>query len=274
MLDRGIYAQLLWYLGQTIIYFPVLDVIFGSWAPLIYVCDTTHATQWNLLRNHCILCCMLAMGPPQHATLAVWVRYKRSGHNADITCVPSFYALSTRTAPKRKNHKLLRCFAKTAGNDVSWYSGTSKQQIRTEMNCQVNIKKITSWYSSILHRYGTKLRKRNESSNHWFLMLHAHFRSPTTWKLNGRSWGTILEHTWDLIWRPLFALFTAAQYVVRISRVWRRDFAQTPVMIPWWYKHTNKQPQRYHNSRSENVTHDTFPSSMTQWMQDGSSWSE
>ena len=138
--------------------------------------------------------------------------------------------------------------------------------IMTEMNCQVNIKKITSWYSSILHRYGTKLTKRNKPSNHWFLMLHAHFRSPTTWKLNGRSWGTILEHTWDLIWRPLFALFTAAQYVVRISRVWRRDFAQTPVMIPWWYRHTNKQPQRYHNSRSENVTHDTFPSSMTQWM--------
>ena len=85
---------------------------------------------------------MLAMGPPQHATLVVWVRYKRSDYNADITCAPSFYALSTRTAPQRKNHKLLRCFAKTAGNDVSWYLGTSKQQIMTEMNWQVNIKKL------------------------------------------------------------------------------------------------------------------------------------
>ena len=151
MLDRGIYAWLLWYVGQTIIYFPVLDVIFSSWASLIYVCDTTHATQLNLPRHHCILCCMLAMGPPQHATLVVWVRYKRSDYNADITPVPSFYALSTRTAPKRKNHKSLRCFAKTAGNDVSWYSGTSKQQIRTEMNCQVNIHDITSWYCLFIH---------------------------------------------------------------------------------------------------------------------------
>lgn len=101
MLDRGIYAQLLWYLGQTIIYFPVLDVIFGSWAHLIYMCDTTHATQRKLLWHHCFLCCMLAMGTSQHATLVIWVRYKRSDHTADITCVPSFYVLFTRTAPQR-----------------------------------------------------------------------------------------------------------------------------------------------------------------------------
>ena len=80
MLDWGLYASLVWYVRQTIIYFHVIRCDFLLVSSLNIRCKHTGATRRNLLSNHCTFCYMLAMGPLQHARLVVRVQNKRFDH--------------------------------------------------------------------------------------------------------------------------------------------------------------------------------------------------
>ena len=135
-------------------------------------------------------------------------------------------------------------------------------------------KKLPHDIPCLYMRYGYQTNKWQQSSNQWLLMLDGHYRSHTICHSCHRARITFRNLPWDVASRPSLVLFALAQCVYQISRVWRRDFAQSPLTIPWWYRRTNKQPQRHHKSTFENARHDTFPSSMTQWMQDGPFWSE
>ena len=98
MLDWGLYASLVWYVRQTIIYFYVIRCDFLLVSSLNIGCEYTSATRRNLLSNHCTLCYMLAMGPLQHARLVVRVRNKRFDHTLSI--IPWPFVLRYHTNSK------------------------------------------------------------------------------------------------------------------------------------------------------------------------------